>query len=162
MVKSVRCKTVAVGVKISYGRACIWSKSVPLSVWDIVHKFSIQSCLTENMAVLCNIFDTTASHLELQNAYVQHFMFISNSVLTYQVCSYEHGQMSYSFLLFADTQKRERKRRARAAQEARVMAAEKRAEANRAAKIAAMRAFTVDLQVSDYVVVSPLAARTPL
>lgn len=46
-----------------------------------------------------------------------------------------------------ETKKRERKRRARAAEEARARAAERRAEEERAAKIAAMRAFTIDLQV---------------
>ncbi|CAM9591988.1 unnamed protein product [Ectocarpus fasciculatus] len=46
-----------------------------------------------------------------------------------------------------DTQKRERKRRSRAAQEARLKKEEARLEQDRADRIAAMRAFTVDLQV---------------
>ncbi|CAM9744191.1 unnamed protein product [Ectocarpus fasciculatus] len=45
-----------------------------------------------------------------------------------------------------DTQKRERKRRSRAAQEARLKKEEARLEQDRADRIAAMRAFTVDLQ----------------
>ncbi|CAM9180499.1 unnamed protein product [Scytosiphon promiscuus] len=45
-----------------------------------------------------------------------------------------------------ETQKRERKRRGRAAQEARVAKKEARLEQDRADRIAAMRAFTVDLQ----------------
>ncbi|CAM9897744.1 unnamed protein product, partial [Hapterophycus canaliculatus] len=45
-----------------------------------------------------------------------------------------------------ETQKRERKRRGRAAQEARVAKKEARLERDRADRIAAMRAFTVDLQ----------------
>lgn len=51
----------------------------------------------------------------------------------------------------SETEKRQRKRRARAAQEARVKAAEKRAEEERAATIAAMRAFTVDLEARQKV-----------
>lgn len=51
------------------------------------------------------------------------------------------------FFVPTETQKRERKRRARAAQEARAAAKEARAEELRASRIAAMRAFTVDLQV---------------
>ena len=51
------------------------------------------------------------------------------------------------FVSFAETQKRERKRRARAAQEARAAAKDVRAEKLRTNRIAAMRAFTVDLQV---------------
>lgn len=51
------------------------------------------------------------------------------------------------FVGLSGTQKRERTRRTRAAQEARDKGREQRAEAKRAAKIATMRAFTVDLQV---------------
>ena len=47
----------------------------------------------------------------------------------------------------AEIQKRERKRRSRAAQEARAAKKEARLEQDRADRIAAMRTFTVDLQV---------------
>lgn len=46
-----------------------------------------------------------------------------------------------------ETKKRERKRRAQAAQEARARAAERRAEEDRATMIAAMRSLTMDLRV---------------
>lgn len=46
-----------------------------------------------------------------------------------------------------ETQKRERKRRTRAAQERRAAAKDARDEDRRTARIAAMRAFTVDLEV---------------
>ena len=49
----------------------------------------------------------------------------------------------------AETLKRHRKRRAKAAQEARAAAKDARAEESRTARIAAMRAFTVDLQVTS-------------
>lgn len=47
----------------------------------------------------------------------------------------------------AEIQKRERKRRGRAAQEARAVKKEARLEQDRTDRIAAMREFTVDLQV---------------
>lgn len=52
-----------------------------------------------------------------------------------------------SRIVVTETQKRERKRRARAAQEARAAAKEALAERKRSARIAAMRGFTVDLRV---------------
>lgn len=54
---------------------------------------------------------------------------------------------AYVLLCIAEIQKRERKRRGRAAQETRAAKKEARLEQDRTDRIAAMREFTVDLQV---------------
>lgn len=65
-----------------------------------------------------------------------------------------------SRIVVTETQKRERKRRARAAQEARAAAKEALAERKRSARIAAMREFTVDLRVSFFLWGSRVTVKT--
>lgn len=68
--------------------------------------------------------------------------------VTHSACCFVGLCRTFFVSAAPETQKRERKRRGRAAQEARVAKKEAKLEQDRADRIAAMRAFTVDLQVT--------------
>lgn len=62
----------------------------------------------------------------------------------------------------SETQKRERKRRAKTAAEVRAAAREAKKEEARRARIAAMRSFTIDLQVNHTPMHASISSDDPL